>query len=136
MRWMTIGQVARRVGLRASAIRFYERTGLLPKPERRSGQRRYTEAVLTRLATIRFAQHVGFKLGEVRRLLEGAAERPPPERWRLMASLKAKQLEALMARAQSMRKKILETLEHHCPHLAKRGRALIERDVRDTEQEP
>ena len=38
---LTIGQVARRAGLKTSAIRYYESVGLLPEPERESGQRRY-----------------------------------------------------------------------------------------------
>ena len=134
MRWMTIGQVARRMGLRASAIRYYERTGLLPKPERHSGQRRYDQPVLARLAVIRFAKHVGFRLTEIKRLLEGVRDLPPPERWRLMAASKAKQLATLAARARSMRKLILETLHHHCPHLEERGRALDDDKVPDTNE--
>ena len=68
----------RRMGLRTSAVRYYERTGLLPKPERHSGQRRYDHAVLARLAVIRFAKHVGFKLTDIKRLLEGVRDLPPP----------------------------------------------------------
>ena len=45
---LTIGQVARRAGLRDSHIRYYERIGVLPEPQRVSGQRRYTEDVLHR----------------------------------------------------------------------------------------
>ena len=41
---MTIGEVAGRAGIKASAIRFYEKAGLLPKPNRTSGQRRYDDS--------------------------------------------------------------------------------------------
>jgi MerR family redox-sensitive transcriptional activator SoxR len=124
MRWMTIGEVARKMGLRPSAIRYYEKVGVLPKAVRVSGQRRYDEGVLQRLAIVRFAQRGGFKISEIRRLLEGSDGRPPPERWRAMARAKLKQLGQLVARANTMRKMVLDTLHHQCPHLVERGSAL------------
>ena len=48
---MRIGEVARRAGVRVSLIRYYEAIGLLPEPERVSGQRRYDETVLPQLET-------------------------------------------------------------------------------------
>jgi len=66
---MTIGQVAKASGLSASAIRFYEKEGLLPPPVRASGQRRYDRRVLERLAVLEFAKECGFALKEVRTLL-------------------------------------------------------------------
>jgi DNA-binding transcriptional MerR regulator len=65
---MTIGQIARRAGISQSTIRYYERLGLLPAPIRSSGQRRYDDTVLQRLAVIRFAKYVGFSLTEVTQL--------------------------------------------------------------------
>ena len=53
---LTIGEVARRAGLNASALRWYERVGLLPAPRRVAGRRRYEPSVLHRLAAIRLAQ--------------------------------------------------------------------------------
>lgn len=49
---LAIGEVAGRAGLRASAIRYYEEQGLLPRPRRRSGKRVYDVSVLDRLALI------------------------------------------------------------------------------------
>src|SRR4051812_20382722 len=49
---MTIGEVSRRAGLRPSAIRYYESLGLVPKPRRASGQRRYDDSVLEWLSLI------------------------------------------------------------------------------------
>jgi MerR family redox-sensitive transcriptional activator SoxR len=66
---LTIGEVARRAGVAASAVRYYERVGLLPSPERVSGQRRYDEDVLGRLAFISVAQNAGFSLREIRELV-------------------------------------------------------------------
>ena len=52
MRGMRIGEVARKMGLRSSAIRYYEKLGLIPKAPRLSGRRRYDERVLERLACV------------------------------------------------------------------------------------
>jgi MerR family transcriptional regulator, redox-sensitive transcriptional activator SoxR len=52
---LTIGEVARQSGLRPSAIRFYEKSGLLPTPLRSGGQRRYDASVLRRLAVLQRA---------------------------------------------------------------------------------
>src|SRR5215203_2359679 len=66
---LTIGQVARQAGLATSAIRYYESIGLLPEPERLSGQRRYAPDVLRRLGAIDVAKQAGFTLEETRALL-------------------------------------------------------------------
>ena len=76
MAGMSIGEVARKMGLRSSAIRYYERLGLLPKAPRVSGRRRYDERVLERLAMVRFAKHVGFSVAEIKVLLSGVEGRP------------------------------------------------------------
>ncbi|MFN8563711.1 MAG: MerR family transcriptional regulator [Anaerolineae bacterium] len=62
---MTISEVARRVGVRTSTLRYYESIGLLPAPKRVSGRRRYDSAVLQRLEIIRTAQQAGFTLAEL-----------------------------------------------------------------------
>ena len=66
---MQISEVAKRVGIRASAIRYYERIGLLPPPARISGRRFYGADVLDRLTVIRFGLKVGFSLKELSLLL-------------------------------------------------------------------
>jgi MerR family redox-sensitive transcriptional activator SoxR len=116
--------VARRIGIRTSAIRYYEKVGVLPKPVRASGQRRYTEGTRQRLAIVRFSQHVGFSIAEIRSLLEGAHDRPPRARWRAMAAVKPDQLKQLMSRAETMHRLVRKTLREHCPHLVEHGSAL------------
>jgi len=69
---LTIGQVADAAGLKTSAIRFYEARGLLPKPVRVGGQRRYTEQTLQRLAFLDVAKRAGFSLEEARLLFDAA----------------------------------------------------------------
>jgi MerR family transcriptional regulator, redox-sensitive transcriptional activator SoxR len=121
---MTIGEVARRSGLRPSAIRYYEALGLLPKPPRTGGRRRYDDDVLKRLAMVRFAKHVGFSMEEVKLLLDGVNGRPPTERWRKLARAKAKQVAEFIAHATTVQTMLLDTLSHQCPKLVERGNAL------------
>jgi MerR family redox-sensitive transcriptional activator SoxR len=62
---LTIGEVADRSGLAASAIRFYERQGLVRSERTPGGQRRFRRDVLRRIAFIRIAQRVGLTLEEI-----------------------------------------------------------------------
>src|SRR5262249_38975355 len=123
MAGMSIGEVARKMGLRSSAIRYYERLGLLPKAARVSGRRQYDDRVLERLAMVRFAKHVGFSVAELKVLLGGVEGRPPTERWRKLAE-KVAQVDQFVAQARSIRKLLSETLDFQCPKLVERGRAL------------
>jgi MerR family transcriptional regulator, redox-sensitive transcriptional activator SoxR len=63
---LTVGEVAERSGFAASALRFYEREGLISAERTSGGQRRYERNVLRRLAFIRAAQHVGLTLQEAK----------------------------------------------------------------------
>jgi MerR family transcriptional regulator, redox-sensitive transcriptional activator SoxR len=62
---LTIGDVARRSGVAASALRFYEQRGLIDSERVGSGHRRYQRAVLRRIAFIVYAQRVGLTLDEI-----------------------------------------------------------------------
>jgi len=66
---LTVGEVAHRSGTAASALRYYEREGLILATRTSGGQRRYERSVLRRLAFIRAAQNVGLSLDEVREAL-------------------------------------------------------------------
>jgi MerR family transcriptional regulator, copper efflux regulator len=67
---LTIGAVARRAGVAIDTIRYYEREGLLPEPQRRaSGYRSYGEGAVVQLRFIRRAKELGFTLEEIRELL-------------------------------------------------------------------
>jgi MerR family transcriptional regulator, redox-sensitive transcriptional activator SoxR len=103
VRQLAIGEVAARVGMRSSRIRYYEARGLLPAPERAAGKRRYTEDVFRRLAFIDAAQRVGFTLEEICDLL-GSREQPAHERLRQLALRKLPELDDLIARATSVRR--------------------------------
>lgn len=62
---LTIGDVSRRSGVAASALRFYEQRGLIGSERAGSGHRRYHRAVLRRIAFIVFAQRIGLTLEEI-----------------------------------------------------------------------
>ena len=118
---LSVGEIARRAGLRASAIRYYERIGLLPPPPRAGGQRRYDASILDRLAIVRLGQYVGLRIAEIRWLLNDVPGRPPPERWRALATERLTQVDALIAEAKAMRQLLQMTLDHKCPKLVERG---------------
>ncbi len=62
----SIGEMARRTGVKVTTIRFYEGRGLLPEPGRtEGGQRRYDKSALERLTFIRHARELGFELGDI-----------------------------------------------------------------------
>ncbi|HEY3723232.1 MAG TPA: MerR family transcriptional regulator [Acidimicrobiia bacterium] len=67
---LTIGAVAHRAGVATSAVRYYERRGLLVADERRSGQRRYHDGTLRRLVFIRMRQDAGLSLDEIAGILD------------------------------------------------------------------
>jgi MerR family redox-sensitive transcriptional activator SoxR len=66
---LTVGEVTHRSGMAASALRYYEREGLITATRTSGGQRRYERNVLRRLAFIRAARNVGLSLEEVREAL-------------------------------------------------------------------
>jgi MerR family redox-sensitive transcriptional activator SoxR len=111
---LTISQVARQVGLRSSAIRYYEQIGILAPAHRVSGQRRYDQTVLYRLAVVRRAQDAGFTLDEIRRLFFGfSSSTPVSECWKTIAERKLVELDAKIEQIQSMRS-LLKKLQSCC----------------------
>jgi len=77
---LTVSEVAHRSGFAASALRYYEREGLIAASRTSGGQRRYQRGVLRRLAFIRAARNVGLTLDEVRAELEQLPESRTPTR--------------------------------------------------------
>jgi MerR family redox-sensitive transcriptional activator SoxR len=101
---LSIGEVADRAGIAVSAIRYYERNGLLPEAERVSGQRRFTDETVQRLGIIGVAKQAGFSLDEVRVLLTSIDEGAPAhEQLQALAERKLPEVDALIERAQAMR---------------------------------
>jgi len=100
---LTISEVARQVGLKPSAIRYYEQIGILPKAQRASGQRRYDNSVLYRLALVQRSRQMGFTLDEVRELFFGfRATTPVSNRWKKLSQRKLEELNTLAEEIKTM----------------------------------
>jgi MerR family redox-sensitive transcriptional activator SoxR len=76
---MSIGELARLSGTAASAIRYYEKIGLLPEAPRRAGQRRYDQASVRRLQLIHAARDAGLSIASIRELFEPG---PVADHWK------------------------------------------------------
>jgi MerR family redox-sensitive transcriptional activator SoxR len=113
MAGLMIGEVARQAGIAASALRYYEKAGLLPRIARTSKRRQYDPQILGRIRIIVLARDAGLSVTETRTFLNGfPADTPPALRWRQMAGKKIAELNELMARVAEM-KLILEA-SFHC----------------------
>jgi len=112
---LTISAIARRAGIRPSAIRYYESIGLLPAPRRVSGQRRYAPDALQRLAVIQMAKEAGFTIADMRRLFLGfEASVPASTRWQTLAHQKLAEVEAQIRRAEDMKRVLERRLQCRC----------------------
>jgi MerR family redox-sensitive transcriptional activator SoxR len=101
---LRIGQVAERAGVNTSRIRFYERVGVLPGPERVAGQRRYRDEMLHRLSIIEVAQRAGLTLEEIAPLTgPGNRSAEASSYIRSLADEKLPDIEALIARAEAVK---------------------------------
>ncbi len=124
---LTIGEVARRAGVRASGIRYYEEAGLLEEPDRVGGKRRYDEEALRRLALIGGAKRAGFTLGEIRTLLHGfPAGTGAAQRWQALASEKLIKVDEAIAQLRQTRGLLEEALRCECASLDKCARLLYQ----------
>jgi MerR family redox-sensitive transcriptional activator SoxR len=100
---LTVSEVAQQVGIRPSAIRYYERIGVLLPAQRISGQRRYDNTVLHRLAVIQWARQTGFTLDEIRQLFFGFRDNTPAsKRWRNLSRQKLAELASQLERIKTM----------------------------------
>lgn len=109
---LTVGQLASRTCVRADTVRYYEREGLLPVPQRTEGEhRRYTDADVDRLLFIRGAQRLGLRLAEIRELLAvrdtGVCACEPAER---LLHRHVTDIEAEMERLAALRASLLGML--------------------------
>jgi MerR family transcriptional regulator, redox-sensitive transcriptional activator SoxR len=112
---LTIGEVAHQAGLHASAIRYYEDIGVLPRPERTHGHRRYTSRVFQQLAFIQLARDAGYTIAEIQTLVSGFDETAPlGVRWRSLAQQKLVELDVTISRAQGMKRVLEEGIRCQC----------------------
>ena len=109
---IAIGELARRSGLASSALRYYERVGLLSPAMRAGGRRHYGASSAERVALIRLCQDAGFTLREIRTLL--AADSRRGRVWARVAEAKLRELDARIAQAEHARTVVQHALA--CPH--------------------
>ncbi len=107
---LTIGEVARRAGLATSAVRFYERQGLLAPDARVSGQRRYRPETLRRLVFIGMLQDGGLSLEDIAGVLDAA----DIEEWKAIGRARLAVLDAEIERLGRARTYLRGALG--CPH--------------------
>ena len=135
---LSISEIARQVGLKPSAIRYYEQLGILPPPPRISGQRRYDKSVLYRLAVVQRAREAGFALDEIRTLFFGFQEDiRAGDRWSKLADRKLAELNALAQQIASMQN-LLKRLKTkcRCSTLEMCGKAILEKGVSRVQRPP
>lgn len=96
---LTIGEVARRAGVATSAVRYYERRGLLRADARQSGQRRFRTDTLRRLVFIGMLQDAGLQLDEIAGVLAAQSV----DEWKAIARRRVGELDAEIERLQLAR---------------------------------
>jgi DNA-binding transcriptional MerR regulator len=118
MAGLMIGEVARQAGVATSALRYYEKAGLLPPPARASNRRQYDKGVLGRIRIILLARDAGFSISEMRTFLNGfPVGTRPALRWRAMAKRKIAELDELTTRLSKMRSILDASFNCECRQL-------------------
>jgi MerR family redox-sensitive transcriptional activator SoxR len=124
---LSISQVAREVGLRPSAIRYYEEIGILRPAPRVAGQRRYDAVALDRLTIVQRARQLGFSLREIRTLFfEFDQSVPASARWKEMSGRKLAELDRVMAKMAVLRAGLEAQSKCGCASLDECGRCTRE----------
>jgi MerR family redox-sensitive transcriptional activator SoxR len=113
---LTIGEVARRSGVAASALRFYEERGLLASERAGSGHRRYRRPVLRRIAFIAFAQRIGLTLDEIAaELRKLPGDRAPSRRdWSALSSTWTARIDERIAELERLKAGLTECIGCGC----------------------
>jgi len=104
-RWLSIGELSARSGVSVSALRFYERQGLIASERTSGNQRRYPRTTLRRVAFVRVSQRVGLSLSDIRAALASlpADRAPSPADWERISQGWRSQLDARIAELQRLR---------------------------------
>jgi MerR family transcriptional regulator, redox-sensitive transcriptional activator SoxR len=124
---MLIARVAERTGLAASAIRYYEQRGLIPRARRVAGRRQFEEEDLAPLLVVQLAIDAGFTLAEIRRLVGDFGR----DRWRRLAERKRAEIRATAARLETMNEFLGKLLRCECPSIEVCGRVIAGQRARN-----
>lgn len=114
--FVSIGELARRAGVAASALRYYEAEGLLESTRSAGNQRHYPKDALRRVAFIRAAQTVGLTLEDIRGVLARLPDRrtPTAEDWQQVAATWRPLLDARIAAIERVRDKLTSCIGCGC----------------------
>ena len=127
MKELTIGEIAQRAEIQPSAIRYYERIGLLPQPKRVNGRRYYDPSILQRLNLIQLARQASFRISELQVLFSEPGEAPVSTRWQTLVTEKVTEMEALIERAQTIKKWLTEAPECQCVQVDDCAKIMVDR---------
>lgn len=122
---LPIGEVAKRSGVASSALRYYERCGLIGAGAKIGGRRHFPVSVLQRLSVIKVCQHIGFSLAEISELLNGSLAGNGA--WRRLAMSKRRDLQVRIGQMEGLLELLEQTLGcecralDDCPQLAPGG---------------
>lgn len=109
MKQLTIGKLADESGVGVETVRFYERKGLIKKPQNREGFRKYGEDDAKKIRFIKHAQDLGFTLKEIKELLElNSNPRSTCGDVKDKADVKLKEVEEKIQSLEKMKKSLLE----------------------------
>lgn len=135
---LTISEVARRVGLQPSAIRYYEKIGLLPAAERISGQRRYDITALYWLEIVQRARQLGFTLNEIKELFFGFRDfTHASERWKRLCERKLAEIDARMEEIKTVRSLLQKMMQDcRCETLSQCGKGIYSSARRNAAPRP
>ena len=115
---LSIGDVAAATGLHASAIRYYEDAGVLPKADRVSGKRRYRSETIDRLMLIRFCSRLGMRLVDIRQLMATPTGSRAKKYWRRLVDGKLDEIADLISAARGVERILRESRDCDCVTLA------------------
>ena len=111
MRYLSIGELADKARVRASALRYWEERGLLPGAHREGRRRMWPATAVRRVALIKMAQRAGFTLAEITQLVTSDTTPSATRQWREMAARKLPELDRHIAHAQALRQAVADCLE-------------------------
>jgi len=116
---LSIGDAAARIGVSASALRFYEKAGLIAAVRTDGGQRRYPRDVLRRVAFIRGAQTVGMKLSEIKDAIDHLPvdRAPTKDEWAELSARWQPELDEKIAVSIALRDRLAECIACGCQTL-------------------
>jgi MerR family transcriptional regulator, redox-sensitive transcriptional activator SoxR len=126
--WLSIGEVAERTGVATTALRYYEREGLVRSERTSGGQRRFHREALRRIAFVRIAQRVGLTLDEVRDALATLPRERTPDKadWERLSKSWRPRLDEQIAVLERLRDELSSCIGCGC--LSLKACALYNRD--------